>query len=102
MTFNLPTDPNMWVIAGLLFVLGVLIGMLLTAGGRRKWKERYEDEVQTRESWQAEHARVQQELDERERERRERAPVRPTPAPTTAGEPERERERERVHVEPPA
>jgi hypothetical protein len=99
MNFNLPTDLNMWAIAGLLFVLGVLIGMVLTAGGRRKWKERYEDEVQTREAWQAEHARVQQELDERERAARERQPSRPAPA--TAREPERAPERERVHVEPP-
>ena len=76
MTYNLLNDPNVWVIAGLVFVLGVLIGMFLTAGGRRKWKSRYKDEVSTRESWQAEHARLQQQIDERDKEARERDSLR--------------------------
>ena len=76
MTYNLINDPNVWVIAGLVFVLGVLIGMFLTAGGRRKWKTRYKEEVGTRESWEAEHARLQQQLDEREKEWRERDSLR--------------------------
>jgi hypothetical protein len=70
------SDPNLWVIAALVFLLGLLIGVFLTAGGRRKWKARYKDEVQTRESWQAEHARIQKELDEREKESRERDSLR--------------------------
>ena len=61
MTYDLINNPNVWVIAGLAVILGVLVGMLLTVGGRRKWKERYQDEVQTRESWQAEHERLSQE-----------------------------------------
>ena len=73
---NIISDPNLWVICGLVFVLGVLIGMFLTAGGRRKWKARYKDEVATRESWQSEHARVQRDLDEREKEWRERDSLR--------------------------
>jgi uncharacterized membrane-anchored protein YhcB (DUF1043 family) len=76
MNYNLINDPNVWVIAGLVFLLGVLIGMFLTAGGRRKWKSRYKDEVQTRESWQTEHSRLQQQLDEREKEARERDSLR--------------------------
>ena len=76
MTYNLMNDPNLWVIAGLVFVLGLLIGMFLTAGGRRKWKARYRDEVDTRESWQAEHGRLQRELDDREKEWRERDSLR--------------------------
>lgn len=76
MTYNLMNDPNLWVIAGLVFVLGLLIGVFLTAGGRRKWKARYRDEVDTRESWQAEHTRLQRELDEREKEWRERDSLR--------------------------
>jgi C4-dicarboxylate-specific signal transduction histidine kinase len=75
MTYNL-TDPNLWVIAGLTFLLGLLIGMFLTAGGRRKWKQRYRDEVTTRESWQAEHARLQKETEEREKDWRERDSLR--------------------------
>ena len=73
---SITTDPNLWVIGGLIFLLGLLIGVFLTAGGRRKWKARYKDEIQTRESWQAEHARLQQELEEREKEWRERDSLR--------------------------
>lgn len=73
---TITSDPNLWVICGLVFLLGLLIGVFLTAGGRRKWKSRYKDEVQTRESWQAEHARLQQQLEEREKEWRERDSLR--------------------------
>jgi hypothetical protein len=69
-------DPNFWVICALVFLLGLLVGVFLTAGGRRKWKRRYKDEVGTRESWQAEHARLQQDLEEREKEWRERDSLR--------------------------
>jgi hypothetical protein len=67
---------DQWIILALVFVLGLLVGIFLTAGGRRKWKTRYRDEVQTRESWQAEHARLQQNLEEREKEWRERDSLR--------------------------
>jgi hypothetical protein len=88
MTYALINDPNVWVISGLVFVLGVLIGMFLTAGGRRKWKSRYKDEVETRESWQREHSRLQQELDARDKEFRERDSLRAAAA--------KDRERDRV------
>jgi hypothetical protein len=42
------TDPNVLLIYGLIFVLGLLIGVFLTAGGRRKWRERYNNEFQRR------------------------------------------------------
>ena len=48
-------DPNLWVIGGLLFLLGLLIGMFLTAGGRRKWKARYNDEVSRRQTLERTH-----------------------------------------------
>jgi hypothetical protein len=73
---NITTDPNLWAICGLVFLLGLLVGVFLTAGGRRKWKQRYKDEVQTRESWQAEHARLQEEHEQREKEWRERDSLR--------------------------
>jgi hypothetical protein len=86
MTYALINDPNVWVIAGLVFLLGLLIGMFLTAGGRRKWKSRYKDEVETRESWQRDHAKLQRDLEEREKEFRERDSLRGAAA--------RERERD--------
>ena len=76
MSYNLTSDPNVWAIAGLVFVLGLLIGMFLTAGGRRKWKARYKDEVENREAWEREHARLKQEHEEREKEWRERDSLR--------------------------
>ena len=76
MTYNLMNDPNVWVIAGLVFVLGALIGMFLTAGGRRKWKARYKDEVTNRESWEREHAKLKSDYEAREADYRERDSLR--------------------------
>lgn len=72
MTYNLMSDPNVWVIAGLVFVLGLLIGMFLTAGGRRKWKTRYRDEVGRRETLEREHDERRRDWDAREKEMRDR------------------------------
>ena len=62
---NITTDPNLWAICILVFVLGLLIGAFLASGGRRKWRERYRSEVDRREALEREHA-------EREKEWRER------------------------------
>jgi len=66
---NITTDPNLWAICVLVFLLGLLIGVFLTAGGRRKWKTRYKSEVDRREALEREHA-------EREKEWRERDSLR--------------------------
>ena len=66
---NITTDPNLWAICGLVFLLGLLIGVFLTAGGRRKWRERYRTEVDRREALERDHA-------EREKEWRERDSLR--------------------------
>jgi hypothetical protein len=66
---NITTDPNLWAICALVFVLGLLIGVFLTAGGRRKWRERYRSEVDRREALEREHS-------EREKEWRERDSLR--------------------------
>ena len=95
MTFNLPTDPNAMVIAGLTFLVGLLIGLLLVAGTRRKWRNRYEEEVDCRESWQAEHDRLQQKMHDRETELRERDSRRESA--TEDRELELTREHERTH-----
>ena len=66
---NITTDPNLWAICALVFLLGLLIGIFLTAGGRRKWKSRYDGEVDRRRELEKTHA-------EREREWRERDSLR--------------------------
>ncbi len=50
---------DQWVILGLVFLLGFLIGAWLTSGGRRKWKTRHEAEVSERKA-------LEQRLKERE------------------------------------
>ena len=54
MTFT--TDPNVLIIYALIFLLGLLIGVFLTAGGRRKWKTRYNAEVERRRELEKSHA----------------------------------------------
>ena len=66
---NITSDPNLWAICILVFILGLLIGVFLTAGGRRKWKTRYKSEVDRREALEREHA-------DREKEWRERDSLR--------------------------
>ncbi len=66
---NITTDPNLWAICILVFLLGLLIGVFLTAGGRRKWRTRYKSEVDRREALEREHA-------DREKEWRERDSLR--------------------------
>ena len=66
---NITTDPNLWAICALVFLLGLLIGVFLTAGGRRKWKTRYKAEQDRREALEKAHA-------EREKEWRERDSLR--------------------------
>ena len=66
---NITTDPNLWAICALVFLLGLLIGVFLTAGGRKKWKTRYNGEVERRRELEKTHA-------EREKEWRERDSLR--------------------------
>ena len=73
---NITTDPNLWAICALVFVLGLLIGIFLTAGGRRKWRERYNSEVTCRKEIEADRDRRAKEWEEREKEWRERDSLR--------------------------
>ena len=72
MTFT----PDQWIIVALVFVLGLLIGTFLTAGGRRKWKHRYRGEVTRREEIEQAHRDREREWDDREKEWRERDSLR--------------------------
>jgi uncharacterized membrane protein len=73
---TITSDPNLWVICALVFLLGLLIGVFLTAGGRRKWKHRYKTEVDRREEIEREHERHARDMEEREKEWRERDSLR--------------------------
>jgi hypothetical protein len=73
---NITTDPNLWAICALVFLLGLLIGVFMTAGGRRKWKARYKNEVDRREALERAHDDRAREWEEREKEWRERDSLR--------------------------
>jgi hypothetical protein len=59
-------DPNVWIIYGLVFLLGLLLGVFMTAGGRKKWKTRYYDEVDRRKVLETSHAEAEREWRERD------------------------------------
>jgi hypothetical protein len=73
---TITNDPNVWVIYALVFLLGLLIGVFLTAGGRRKWKERYNTEVDRRRELEKAHEQRVKEWEGREKEWRERDSLR--------------------------
>ena len=73
---NITTDPNLWAICALVFLLGLIIGIFLTAGGRRKWKTRYNAEVERRRELEKAHEARNREFEEREKEWRERDSLR--------------------------
>jgi hypothetical protein len=73
---SITSDPNLWVICALVFVLGLLIGVFVTAGGRRKWKARYKSEADRREALEREHEQHVRAAEEREKEWRERDSLR--------------------------
>ena len=79
---TITSDPNLWVIAVLVFLLGLLVGVFMTAGGRRKWKHRYKTEVDRREAIEREHEKHVRDMEEREKEWRERDSLRAAAART--------------------
>ncbi|MEO7177947.1 MAG: hypothetical protein ABIW83_03810 [Allosphingosinicella sp.] len=54
--------PDQWLIVALVFVLGLVLGMALMAGG--KWKRRYREERARADAAEAEHRRLQKESGE--------------------------------------
>jgi hypothetical protein len=73
---NIMTDPNLWAICALVFVLGLLVGIFLTAGGRRKWKTRYNSEVDRRRELERTHEEREKHWATQEKEWRERDSLR--------------------------
>ena len=74
--FMIAFTSDQWIIVALVFVLGMLIGMFLTAGGRRKWRTRYQDEIARRETLEREHRKQTDEWVTKEKEWRERDSLR--------------------------
>lgn len=70
------TDPNVLIVLGLVFLLGLLLGAFMTAGGRRKWKARYREETLRREQIEKEHKRHSDEWSAKEKDWRERDSLR--------------------------
>ncbi|HYC94592.1 MAG TPA: hypothetical protein VEB39_02715 [Sphingomicrobium sp.] len=60
---------DQWIIVALIFLLGLLVGGFIFSGGGRKWKHRYNSELNRREELERIHA-------EREKEWRERDSLR--------------------------
>ena len=61
--------PDQWIIVLLVFLLGLLVGGFIFSGGGRKWKHRYNSELDRREELERVHA-------DREKEWRERDSLR--------------------------
>jgi len=70
------SDPNLWVICALVFLLGILIGVFLTAGGRRKWKHCYKTDGDRREELEGDLGSKEQRWAEQEKKWRERDSLR--------------------------
>ena len=70
-----PFTLDQGIVAGLLFLLGLLIGMFLMAG--RKWKRRYADEAARANALEAENVRLAAQVRDHEavRHQAERVPV---------------------------
>lgn len=81
---NITTDPNLWAICALVFLLGLLIGVFLTAGGRRKWRTRYDTEVARRREIEKAHEDREKHWTNQEREWRERDSLRRAAAKSPA------------------
>ncbi|MEA3062132.1 MAG: hypothetical protein QOJ94_1913 [Sphingomonadales bacterium] len=51
-----------WIVIGLVFLLGIVVGMILMAGG--KWKRRYREETARVRELEAENARLRKDAAE--------------------------------------
>ena len=86
---------DQWVIVALVFILGLLIGAFLTAGGRRKWKARYREAEARREAVEHELRDDRERWESREKEWREQDSLRGA----AARDRDRDRDRDGVRDE---
>ncbi len=81
-------DPNQIVIYTLVFLLGLLVGGFLFTGGGRKWKGKYNAEVDRRKEIEASHVAAEKNWREQEKIHaaalRDRPVVAPVAAPVAA------------------
>jgi uncharacterized membrane-anchored protein YhcB (DUF1043 family) len=85
-----PFTYDQWVVAGLVFLLGLFIGMFVMAGG--KWKRRYREEAARADALEAENTKLRR--DEREMESLRNAAAK-SPGPRPVEEPVRREDVER-------
>ena len=67
---------DQWMILALVFILGLLVGIFMTAGGRKKWKTRYYDERSRLEERERAHEERERHWTNQEKEWRERDSLR--------------------------
>ena len=63
---TITADPNAMIIHALVFLLGLLIGGFMFSGGGRKWKHRYNAEVDRRRELEERHEAAEREWRERD------------------------------------
>jgi len=68
--------PDQWVIIGLVFVLGLLVGAWMTSGGRRKWRAKYNTEYEQRKALEKTHEEREAHWAAREKDWREQDSLR--------------------------
>jgi len=73
-----PFTIQQWIVVALVFLLGLVLGMSMLAGGR--WKRRYQEEHDRSEALEAENARLRTEAREMESLRHAAAKA-PPPGP---------------------
>ena len=57
---------DQWVIVALIFVLGLLVGAFMASGGGRKWKQRYNAELDRRRELEGTHVAREKEWREQD------------------------------------
>ncbi len=67
---------DQWIILALVFVLGLLVGVFMTSGGRKKWKTRYNSEIERRREIERAHEDREKHWADQERDWRERDSLR--------------------------
>lgn len=58
--------PDQWIIIGLVFVLGILVGLFMLSGRGKKWKVLYKEEVARREAVETEYRNAEKDWRERD------------------------------------